>query len=307
MPRLVALALAVLCLLPGAASSAELRDAKGRAVTPTSSDRIVSLGGDVTEILYALGAGNRIIAVDTTSQFPSEAREKPNVGYLRALSAEGVLAMRPGMILASEDAGPPTTVQVLETASVPFVMVPKGQSAAGVAQKIRFVARAIGEDERGEALAKRAEAAFATLGDALAKVPGRPKAMFVLSLNGGRPIVAGRETSAGAAIELAGGTNPFTGMEGYKPVSDEAVVAAAPDVIVIMTRSSHMPSEDDVFALPALVGTPAGRDKRLVIVDALSTLTFGPRAPEAIGALARRLHPDLPLPPSDQQRSVTGN
>jgi iron complex transport system substrate-binding protein len=287
---------AALLLLPQAALAAQITDAAGRSVEVRNTDRIVSLGGDVTEILYALGAGDRVVAVDTTSLFPAEARQKPNVGYLRALSAEGVLALKPGLVLAAADAGPPTAVQVLESASVPFVLVPKGESAQGVAEKIRFVAKVIGAEARGEVLAAEAERSFASLGQRLAGAT-KPRAMFVLSLNGGRPIVAGSETGAQAAIELAGAENPFGGMKGYKPVSDEAIVAAAPEAIVVMTRSSHMPSPEEVFSLPAFAGTPAGQGKRLITVDALSTLAFGPRAPAAIAELARKLHPDLTIPP----------
>lgn len=289
---------AALLLAPQAARSAAITDAHGRTVDVKETDRIVSLGGDVTEILYALGAGDRIIAVDTTSLYPSEARQKPNVGYLRSLGAEGVLALKPSLVLAAADAGPPTTVQVLESASVPFVSVQKGESAQGVADKIRFIAKVIGAEERGEVLAKKAETSFASLRETLAKGAARPRAMFILSLNGGRPLVAGSETGAQAAIELAGAENPFGAMKGYKPVSDEAIVAAAPEAIVVMTRSSHMPTPEEIFSLPAFAGTPAGKAKRLITVDALSTLAFGPRAPAAIAELARQLHPELTIPPT---------
>lgn len=292
---LAALAAALVLASP-AAQAAAITDAAGRTVEVKETDRIVSLGGDVTEILYALGAGDRIVAVDATSMYPSEARQKPNVGYLRQLGAEGVLSMKPSLVLAATDAGPPTTVQVLEAASVPFVSVPKGESAKGVAGKIRFVAKVIGADARGEALAKQAESSFAALGERLAGA-AKPRAMFVLSLNGGRPLVAGSETGAQAAIELAGAENPFGAMKGYKPVSDEAIVAAAPDAIIVMTRGTHAPTAEEIFALPALAGTPAGKAKRLITVDALSTLAFGPRAPAAITELARKLHPELTIPP----------
>jgi iron complex transport system substrate-binding protein len=139
-----AVALAALCAMP-------LRAEEATEAVDTS--RILSIGGDVTEILYALKADGKIIAVDSTSQFPAEAlKDKPDVGYLRALSAEGVLATNPTLILASKDAGPPPVVAALKASSIPYVEIPDDDTPEGVAAKIRFVAAEVGAQEAGEAL-----------------------------------------------------------------------------------------------------------------------------------------------------------
>ena len=158
-------------LLAVGASSAHaeqtLTDAGGRSVKIADTSRILSIGGDITEILYALKADGKIIAVDSTSQFPADAlKQKPNVGYMRALSAEGVLATNPSLIIAAKDAGPAPVVAVLKASAIPYLEVPDDETPEGVAAKIRFVAAAVGAEAAGDALAKDVEKDFALLADA---------------------------------------------------------------------------------------------------------------------------------------------
>ena len=124
----LAVTIAALCVAaatPAVGDAVTVRDASGRAVAIRDASRIVSVGGAVTEILYALGLESRVIAVDSTSLYPPRAlAEKPNVGYMRQLSAEGVLGLGPSLVLAAEGAGPKETIAVLETAAIPFVRVP---------------------------------------------------------------------------------------------------------------------------------------------------------------------------------------
>lgn len=133
-PRSVAIAaLCAFVAAPALGDAVTVRDAAGRDVAITDTSRIVSIGGAVTEILYALGLDKRVIAVDTTSLYPPRAlAEKPNVGYMRQLSAEGVLGLGPSLVLASEGSGPKETIAVLEAARVPFVHVPEVFSGDGI-------------------------------------------------------------------------------------------------------------------------------------------------------------------------------
>ena len=142
--------LAVLLSATGTAAETTLTDATGRAVTITDTSRIVAIGGAVTEILYALGLEDQVAAVDVTSLYPPRAMaEKPSVGYMRALSAEGVLSVNPSLIIAVEGSGPPEVLDVLEAASVPFVLVPEAKDGDGVIRKIEMVADAVGARCRG--------------------------------------------------------------------------------------------------------------------------------------------------------------
>ena len=282
---------------PLAAGPVTVNDSNGRTVTISDSERVISAGGSVTEILYALGLADRIIAVDSTSRYPAGALEaKPDIGYLRALSAEGLLSVSPSLILAEADAGPPETVSILQKASVPFVSVPAAMDATGVADKIRFIANAMDVSERGENLASNVTADLATIAAAVSTATDRPRALFILSLSGGRILAAGADTSAAAMIELAGGTNALAGFSGYKPINDEAIIEAAPEIIIMMARGDHRAESAEVFSQPALARTPAAQSQRLVRMDGLYLLGFGPRIAHAVRDLATALHPGLDLP-----------
>lgn len=255
---------------------------------------ILALGGSVTEIIYELGQQDRLIARDSTSTFPPEALSLPDVGYLRTLSPEGVLSVGPDLILAEPDAGPPEAVAALTSASVPFVVLPKAQDAAGVIGRIHAVAEALGMKAQGDALAARVEAEIAAAVALGAAEAPKKKVMFVLSAQGGRLLAAGSGTAADAMLRLAGAENVMAGFEGYKPVSDEAVVAAAPEVVVMMDRGDHStPDAATLFALPALAATPAAETRALVQMDGLFLLGFGPRTGQAIAALHAAIYPAI--------------
>jgi iron complex transport system substrate-binding protein len=233
--------------------------------------------------------------------FPVEAlQEKPNVGYMRALSAEGVLALGPDLILAIEGSGPAEVLDVLRGASVPVVMVPEGYTPEAIAEKIRIVAEVFGVEEAGVALAASVSADIAEVAAAVAGVSEPRRVMFVLSFAGGRLMAAGANTAADAIIRLAGGVNAMTGFQGYAPVADEAVAAAAPEVLLAMENAGPDPvTAAGVFALPALVGTPAAAEQAFLAFDGQFLLAFGPRTALAIRALAAALYPELDLPLSE--------
>ncbi|MFS8037972.1 heme/hemin ABC transporter substrate-binding protein [Xanthobacter sp. AM11] len=293
-PALVAAFVAALAPVP--ARAAQVVDAHGRAVAVTDTSRIVSIGAAVTEILFALGLGDRVVAVDQTSRYPAAARARPDVGYSRTLSPEGVLSVGPSLILAVEGAGPRSTLDVLERASVPVVIIPEAHSEAGVLRKIAAVAAAVGEEEKGRALAAEVAEDFAALRRMVATLPDRPRAVFVLSASGGAAMVGGAETSADAIFALAGVENALPSLKGYKLALDEAAMSAEPDAVVVMLGGGQVLTADTVFALPAFMGTPAARDRRLVALPGSYLLGFGPRAPRAARDLAAALRPGAQLP-----------
>ena len=280
----------------GAAESRFVFDAAGRRVEIADTARIVSIGSSVTEVLYALGLADRISGVDQTSTFPDAAGKKQNVGYMRTLSAEGVLSLAPSLVLAIEGSGPPDVVEVLTKASVPFVLVPEAHDIDGVLRKIRFIANAVGMKAEGEKLALAVREDFDALAAIRAKIATRRKALFVLAIGGGAPIVGGRDSSAAAIFALAGAENAFDRITGYKPASDEAALAAEPDAIVVMAERGHAITAETVFALPAFAATPAAKTKRLIALPGLYLLGFGPRIPHAARDLAAKLYPELQIP-----------
>lgn len=278
-------------LIGGALGALALRPAAARA--GEAAPRIVSIGGAVTEILYDLGLGDSIVAVDTTSLYPPEAlTSKPNVGYMRQLSAEGVLSVRPTLVIAAEGAGPPDALKLVREAGVLLAMVPEDPTEEGVLTRIRTAARAVDRVEQGERLAEETSRRFADLAALRSRIREPAGALFILSVQNGRIMVGGRRTTADGMLTLAGARNVAAAIEGYKLMTDEAIVAASPDIVVMMEHGPGGEPPADLFEGPALSQTPAGRHRRLVSMDGLYLLGFGPRTPDAARELLLALSPD---------------
>lgn len=253
---------------------------------------VLTIGGSVTEIIVALGQAHRLLARDTTSTYPPEVTKLPDVGYMRALSPEGVLSVGPGIILAEDGAGPPEALDVIRAADVDFVEVPAARSADGILRKIRVVGDALGVPERAEVLMAEVGSALQAT-QAVAGLPedAQKKVLFVLSTKGGKINASGSGTEADAIIRMAGGRNAMAEFEGYKQVTDEAVGLAAPDVILMMDRGGdHGVGDDELFAMPAIRLTPAAQTRSVVRMDGLLLLGFGPRTAEAVVRLNRALY-----------------
>lgn len=284
----------------GSAAHAEgitVHDARNRDIAINDATRMVSIGGAITEILYALGLDSRLVGVDTTSLYPPAAlREKPNVGYMRQISAEGVLGLNPTLILAVQGSGPRETMDIIEAAKVPLVLVPETFSEQGLLEKIRLVGHAMGVDARAECLSTAVAADLAQLRELRARVTKPVRVMFVMSLLNGRAMVAGRKTAADEIIQLAGAANAVSDYEGYKPMGDEAIVAAKPDVVLSIERGADTLEANAIYAHPAFALTPAARNKAFVSMDGLYLLGFGPRTAAAARDLSQRLYPELAGP-----------
>jgi iron complex transport system substrate-binding protein len=291
------LVVALAIVAPAGAARSDVivvRDATGQAVTIRDNSRIVSIGGAITEILYALGLEQRVVAIDSTSFYPPQAlRDKPNVGYMRALSPEGVLGLNPSLILATEDAGPKEAIAVLRTAGIPFVLVPDKHTGKGILDKIDVVATAAGSAARGACLAKAVASDLDALAQIRSKVEHPLKATFLLSFVNDRAMVAGRSTAADGIIKLAGATNAIAEYEGYKPINDEAIIAAKPEFVLAMRRDSHPLDARTVFAHPGFALTPAAKRQAFVAMNGLYLLGFGPRTAMAARDLATTLYPTL--------------
>lgn len=258
---------------------------------PTDAARVVSLGGTVSEIVAALGHEQRLVARDSTSTWPESLTALPDLGYVRALSPEGVLSVTPDLILADAGAGPAEAVTVLKASGVPYVEVPDDLGPEGIAQKITVIGAALGADEAAGALAAKIDADLAEVRAKAAEISPKKRVLFILTLQGGQVMAAGQGSSADAIIALAGAENAATGFDGYKPMTDEAVLAAAPDAILMMDREGpRTVSDDDVKAVAALADSPAVRDGVILRMDGLKLLGFGPRTPEAANELRAALY-----------------
>lgn len=262
-----------------------------------AAERLVSVGGALTEIVYALGAADLLVGVDTTSLYPPAARSLPQVGYMRQLSAEGVLSLAPTLLLITEEAGPPAVLRQLQAAGVRMVLLPGGHQPGAVRARIEGVAKAVGQEARGQALAARVDQDVARIAAALKGV-SEPRVLFLLTPSGGgTPLASGRHTAADALIAMSGGVNAIAGYDGYKPLTPEAALAADPDYILVPGHTMDaLGGAGAIAAMPGLKDTRAVREHRIVSMDMLTMLGFGPRIAVAMRQLAAAIHPGLDLP-----------
>jgi iron complex transport system substrate-binding protein len=258
------------------------------------AQRVVSIGSALTEIVYALAAEKILVGVDTTSLYPAAARALPQVGYMRALSAEGVLSLKPTLVIATTAAGPATTLDQLKATGIEVLILRDHYDYESVIAKIELVGKLTGKTAEAQAMIAQGRADMASLAAKLAAVPARPRVLFLLSMSGGAPQAAGAGTAADGIIKLAGGTNAVEGYSGYRPLTPEAVIASRADFVLVTRQTVEaMGGIEKILAQPALSQTPAGKAGRVLQFDTLLLLGFGPRTPEAAIQLAAALHPEL--------------
>jgi iron complex transport system substrate-binding protein len=255
------------------------------------AQRVVAVGGMITEIVYALGAEQRLAATDTTSTFPPAALRLPKVGYMRSLSAEGVMALRPGLLLATGDAGPRAALEQLRAAGVGVHILTNDHSVEAARQRIRQVADLLGVPSAGRDLEARFAAEWERTAAEVRRFAAGPRVLFILAHTPSNTMVSGEDTAAAGMIRLAGGRNALSGFKGYKPLTAEAVIAAAPDAVLITAEGLQAAGgAEAIWAKPGLALTPAAKNRHLVSLDALYLLGFGPRLPAAVRELAAELH-----------------
>lgn len=277
-----------------AASASMNASADTTAHRSVGAHRIVSLNGQITEILFALGAGPQVVGVDLSSTYPPEAQKLPKVGYQRTLSSEGVLALEPELVVGNDEAGPPNVIEALRATRTRVAIVTGASGVDSARARIREVAAVLGQRSRGEALVSKLDRELADAQQRVAKAHSTPSVLFVFARGAGSVFVSGRGTPADDIIRLAGGHNAVTGFDGFKPLTAEAAAASGADVIVVPDGSlESLGGIDALLALPGLSMTPAGRDKRVVHLDTQYLLGFGPRCGMAVSDLASALHPEL--------------
>lgn len=244
-----------------------------------AEERVVSIGGDVTEILYAIGAEKHIIGRDSTSTVPKIVEKLPDVGYMRQLNAEGILALKPTHIIATEAAQPSVVFDQLKAAGVKISQVPLKYSPESVVEKIHKLGEITQRQPQAVALAEK----FANEINAIPHSPLDVKVLFVINRAGGNQMAAGKDTVADTAIRLIGAKNAMSDAVRFAPISQEGVIAANPDLLVLTSLSlQSFKHPDDVWQLPGLAHTNAGKHKRLVVVDDIAFLAFGLGIPQEL-------------------------
>lgn len=271
-----------------------------KAAPEPAGRRIVAVGTAATETVYALDEGANLVGVDNASaEYFPEAAKLPKIGPRNAISAEGVLSLRPTVVVLTGDAGPPQVVEQIKAAGVETVALPATYTPDNVKAGVKQVAHALGKDAKGDELAAAIDRDLAEVKTMLEHA-ATPKVLFVgRGPNMPNATMSGTGTTIDEMIRLAGGTNPMRDFQGFKSMTDEAVVAAAPDVI-LMTEHSFERSGgiDGVLKFPGVALTPAGCNRRIVTVSDVYFQGFGPGLGRAVRELAVKIHPDLETEPT---------
>lgn len=248
-------------------------------------DRIVSLGSDITEIVFALNFGENIIARDTSSQSPRLAKQLPNVGNLKQINVQNILSMQPTLVLASDQTRPSALLQ-LQNAGVRVVKVTRGITLEAIPEKIIMIAKYINQTNLGEQLIQK----FYNELNQVNTSPLNKNVLFIMDKGAVLPLMAGLNTPADKLITLVGAKNAMANFEQYRPLSPEHVIAGQPDLIVV-SHSSVKPlgGTESIWRLPGMSMTPAGRHKALVIVDDMGILHFSLGTPKVMQQIRQAL------------------
>ncbi|MDI9244461.1 ABC transporter substrate-binding protein [Marinobacter sp. CHS3-4] len=244
--------------------------------------RVVTADGAITETVYRLGAGSLLVGVDTTSSYPLATDDLPKVGYLRALPFEGVLALKPDMLITSEKAAPQENLERLSRAGVKVEKLPSAMTPEAAMQRIERVGQLLGRSEEADGLTRDLRADIKKTQALASKRGFRPKVLFILAAGNHSVMLAGKGTAAEALLDSVGADNAVSGIMGYKPANREAILASRPDAIVV---AESTPGQFNAEDWPGVMRLAAWQSGHRLVADGMLLLGFGPRLPQAMAEL----------------------
>ncbi|MCG8373047.1 MAG: ABC transporter substrate-binding protein [Balneolales bacterium] len=272
-----------------------IESSDGLEIAITDASRIITLGGSVTETVFALGFGDQVIATDESSTYPPSVFSMPRLPYLRNMTSEGALSLGATLIISSSDANPASAIQQIRDAGTDLVLVREEESMEGVIHKLSTIGKILGAEEKASELIKENEHLYRIADSLRATLPTKPKILFVLSARGGSTfMVAGNNTGAQKIIELAGGQNAFDSFEGYKVASNEAILASNPDFILVM-ESRLEEVKEGIKNTSGINIISAAQKDQIIGMDGNLLLGFGPRFGSAILQLMELIHPETTI------------
>ncbi|MFD8978993.1 hemin ABC transporter substrate-binding protein [Streptomyces sp. NPDC059564] len=284
-----------LAAVPRPALPVTVPSADGTQVTVGSAERVIPLSGGLNEIVQTLGLGGQVVARDITATF-EQAASLPVVTRGHDVSAESVLSLRPTLVLAEATTGPGEAVRQIRDAGVPVLVVSPAKALEDVPKRIDEVAAALGVKDAGTQLKQRtADRIAAARKDVPAASAKKPRVAF-LYLRGTASVylLGGSDSGAASLLEAAGAVD--TGKESglgkdFTPITSEALAAAAPDAILVMSKGlASVGGIDGLVRIPGVAQTPAGMDRRVVSVDDGVLLNYGPRTDQVLSSLVAQLY-----------------
>lgn len=256
----------------------------GAAGSQVKSERIVSLNGSNTELLFALGVGDQVVGRDDSAIFPPAVFKIPSIGYQYQLNAEGILSLKPTLVIGRSDVKPPQVVEQIKATGTRVELMDEPDNLDEAKQRITKLGAIVDREDKAaelsaqlEADIKKFEARRAEVGDASKK-----KALFIYMRGPKTTFVLGDETNPGRMLALVGAENAMPSVKATAPISAEALIAAQPEVIVTFTHGlESVGGIDGLLKLPGVAHTPAGKNKRIIVMDDLYLGGFTNRAGKA--------------------------
>lgn len=254
---------------------------------PADSVKIVSLNGTLSEIVTRIGMEENIVGVDVTSTYPESLQKKAKVGHNRNISAEGVLALQPDVIIGIAKDVKPELAEQFKSAGVKLLLFEQEYSAEGTKKLIQAVADSLNRP-------KGAEKMIADLNTDLSKIKksaSKPKVLFIYARGTGTMMVAGDDSQVEKVIEMAGGQNAVSGFKDFKPLTAEALVKANPDVILLFDSGMEsLGGTNGLLDVQGIAQTNAGKNKRFITMEGQFLTGFGPRLGKAVAELSDKIH-----------------
>ncbi len=260
------------------------------------TSRIVSIGTSITETLYALGVGANVVAIDNSSHdYIPQTAKLPLVGAFRTINSEGIVSLKPTLVLATVDVGPPEALIQMKQAGLNVVVIQRNYKLEEVKASVRQIAHLVNREAKGEQLIRSIDSEMAQVKALLGRVHNHPKVIFCglgANMPGGN--ISGTNTRISEMIQLSGGVNPVTQFEGFRPLTEEGVIAAAPDIVLMTERSfERAGSIPGVLKLPGIALTPAGKNQHVIPVSDIYFQGFGPGIGKAVHELVLKFFPEL--------------
>lgn len=261
------------------------------ATQEASYERLVSLSGSVTELLFELGQGEKIVGIDVTSTYPAaQVAQLPKLGHVRQLNVEALLSLQPDLVLAERTDEASAALQQLEAAGVEVLWLDGSFTLDKPLAQAEQISKKLGLDQELERLRQAYEADKDRLAKARQAMEGTPKVLFIYARGKGSLMVAGKNTAASAMIELAGGQNAVQSFEGFRALSAEGLMQAQPEVLLLFDSGlQSLGGVEGLLQMPGLAQTPAGQQGHIIGIDGLYLLGFTPRAARAATDLSQQL------------------
>ncbi|MDN5205341.1 ABC transporter substrate-binding protein [Fulvivirgaceae bacterium BMA10] len=264
----------------------------GKNVFPTEK-KIITAGGEITEIVCALGDCDKIIAIDRMSNYPSKVLSLPSIGYRGSINAEGIIALQPDLVLVKEGYVKDEVIAQLKSTDIDIRSFKNENNIQSTKKLIREIAQILGRESQGEKLINDLDKQLVALKKLVRGVSSKPKLVFVYARGSGTINIAGKGTFAEAISTMVNAELATPEVQGYKPLNTEALVKADPDFLVFFHAGlKSIGGIPGALKIPGVAQTTAGKFENIVSIDGVKLALFGPRIVEAAEELALLIHPN---------------